>query len=420
MESIKKITKQYLSRGLWISGPQFLSVAVQLVTLPIVLRAIPADMYGGFQFAFAVFVWITLFSVNHITLGASRGVAMDKLGTFLYAFFYRLRIVVPLGLVTVLVAYFYDPSRGAFQQLLMIVGAYIALGYLPQMSFVQFFVARQQFKNYFTWQAILLVLAPICATIAAVVSGDVRIYALAQFGTVTVVSIVGMAWILMRNKVVQSYLKGEIDRSVVRYGFSLVPAGIIQGTSNQLVSFVIGPFLGFVNLAIYSVASRVEAAVRNFFSSVYQMTYADFARKDLNELKFFLRERQARLFGGAVLVSVLVAIPGFLYIQYVMPELYGSAAKLYLILVVGFPAVLWQMILNTVLASHLRHRALLFSGIFPSIIKIALVVALGFSFGIMGVAVAVALSAWISCGFYQIAVFYNDFFRSLKKSPENK
>lgn len=410
---LKKVTKLYFNRGLWISAPQFLSIVVQLVTLPIVLRSIAVDMYGGFQFVSTIFTWVTVFSFGYITLGASRGIAINKLGTFLYAFLYRLRIVVPLGVLLILGSYLFDVSRGVFQQLLYIVGAYLIIGYLPQISFPEFFVARQQFKNYFVWQSVLFILVPIFSATAAFFTHDVRIYALVQFGCISLVSVAVFFWILIRNKIFIAYNNKEIDTGVIKYGLSLFPAEIVSGTSNQLTNFVIGPFFGFVNLAVFSVASRIDSAAKNFLSSVYHIIYADFAKKDFEELRQILRNKNKFFFLLSIIISFFIAIPGFLYIRYALPDLYSKATIFYVILVTGFPAVLLQTILYTFLASHLRHKTLVFTGIFPSIIKILLILGLGFAFGIVGIAVAIALTAWINYAFYYVSVFHKKFLFSL-------
>ncbi len=409
MAFLKRAIRTYFSRGFYISGPQFFSIAIQLVTLPIVLRSLSQDAFGGYQFAFSVFTWATLFTVGNITLGASRGIATDKKGTFLYAFLYRLRIVVPLGLLLILASYFFDTSRGMFQQLIYLSGAYLALGFLPQVSFSEYFVASQQFRNYFSWQSALSIGTPILSAIAAAWTHDVRIYTLVQFGSITLISICGFAWVLMRNGVVASYRRGEIDRSVIRYGFSLAPAEIVSGTAGQATSFIIGPFFGFANLAIYSVASRIDSAVRNFLSSFYHVWYADFARKNFEELRRALHEKRFIISFAAVLFSAAVAVPGFIYIRYAIPGEYSFAAVIYAILVVGFPAVLLQAILHTFLTAHLRHRALVFANIIPSALRIILIIAGGYAYGVVGIAVAVSVSTWINYAFYYGSVFHREF-----------
>src|SRR3989344_3247343 len=92
---VRTVVSVYGSDSLFLSLPFALSIPVSIITLPIILRNLSIEDYGRFQFVLAVQVWLITLTAGQITLGAQRGIAQGKDGTFLYAFLSRLRFVIP-------------------------------------------------------------------------------------------------------------------------------------------------------------------------------------------------------------------------------------------------------------------------------------------------------------------------------------
>ena len=406
---IKSLIKRYSVGGFFLTSPQVASVFVGLVTLPIVLANLTVKDYGEFQFIQALQLWMITLTASYITLGARRGIIKGLKGTFLFAFFSRLKLFAILMLLVLLGASFiYYIGFITSSILLIVMGAYLIIGYLPQISYLQFFIAKKQFKNYALWQIVTSVLASITSAYAAFTTHDILIFAYVLFGLTSLMGLAGFFYVIFKNNLYSPYKRGEIDRTCFSYGIKLIPASLISGTSNKITSFIIGPFFGFANLAVFSIALRLEERFRGPTKSLQNLLYSDFVGIEQKEL---VSKIKMKLMQGLLLSTVFTLICvflGYLYIDLFLPEAYQGAKLYFLILALGLPAVILQIIMHTILEANLRHRELTALIILPSILKILIIVLLGFLLGIIGICFGVVLGYWISLAFYYFLTIKRD------------
>jgi len=398
---IKILTKRYLIDSFFLTFPQLIAIFVTLITLPIILANIPIKDYGIFQFVLALQLWIVTLTAGHIILGAKKGIAKGLDGTFLFAFFYRLKLLAVLGLIGVIISIvLYRVGFTVWSLLLLTMSLFLIIGYLPQVSYREFFIAKKQFKNFAIWQTIPSVLVSIALAAAAFLTHNILICAITYFGLITLISWSGVLYVVYRNNLFFAYKQGRIDRKCIPYGLKLIPASLILQTSNKISNFIIGPFFGFANLAVFSIASQLDVKFKSFTKLSYNLLYSDFAKYEQDKL---VKKIKSRLKQG-IMVSVIITLGciflGYIYINLFLPQLYQSAKLYFLILSLGLPAVILQIILHTVLAANLRYKELTVLLILPNLIKIILIILLGLLFKVIGVCWGVALGAWISFSFY--------------------
>jgi len=409
----KKIFQKYFTDSFFLNVPLVINMVITLITLPIILASLPIADYGKWQFILALQSWLVAFSGSNITSASKRGIARGLKGTFLYAFLARLKLLILIGLVIIFTAgvlkflgYF------TFSILLVILGLYLIFGYLFQISFYEFLIAKKEFRKWCFWQVLISFVSQVGSAIIAYLTKNVIYFALFQLGSTAILSWVGWFWITKKEKLTESYKKGEIDKECVLYGLKLIPVDLVSITSTKLSHFIIGPFFGFSNLAIFSVANKLRDKCAGVIKSIRPMLYADFAKKEGKELIKIINRHLVKIGILSSVLSLIFLLTGWFYIILFLPKTFHQATIYLAILLLGLPSGMIAILLHTALESHLRYKELAIVGVVSNLLKVFLILLFGYLWKIIGICFALAVSGWISFGFY--------YFLTLKKQSAIK
>jgi len=261
---------------------QSITVAIQLVVMPFLARVLSPAEFGIFQFSQTVITWLSIFSIGNSTLAAKKGMVENKNGTILYAFVYRFKFVATLTILCFIAAgVFFFFGKPILPMLSIIVGLFLLFGYLPQVSFPQLFIAKENFGLFVFWQSLAIFVSQAFTLWTAFATENVVLVMFAQYASLAVICILAFLWGLKKYHCVAAYKKGEIDCSCVDYGKKLIPVEILQGTAGSIHNFIIGPLFGFASLAVFSIATRIDVLFRSIISSGYYLLYADFAKIEI-------------------------------------------------------------------------------------------------------------------------------------------
>lgn len=400
-----QLINKYFSGVFFLNTPSLLNSLIALVTLPIILSHLPVADYGKWQFILAIQIWLSVFTGENITVGSKRGIAQGLDGTLLYGLFSRLKLLTPLGAVVIGTAFFvriFGLQDSTFAILLLIIGIYLVFGYVFQKSLHEFLIAKKRFKAWSFWQMLITSLSTIIATWAALHTGNIVYFASFYLGSVVLLSGTGFVWILKKEKVVESYRKGEIDKKCESYGLKLIPVDLISQTGVKISHFVIGPFFGFANLAVFSVANKLRDKCAGVIKTARPLFYADFARTDKKELTKTINRHLVRMGIIGIFFTIIFMGLGWFYIKFFLPESFQAAIKYFFILVLSMPAVTMAIVFHTALESHLRYKELSLAIVFSNVLRLFLIILFGYFWQITGICVALMMSSWITCGFYYI------------------
>jgi O-antigen/teichoic acid export membrane protein len=397
----KKLIEKYFVDSFFLNFPRFIVILVELATIPITLANLSIKDFGFFSFVLALQLWITTLTAGHITAASKRGISRGLEGTFLFAFFVRLKILLVVGLIVFIVSFLlYLLIPGTLFLLIIIMAIFLIFGYLPQVSYGIFLIAKKKFKKSAIWQILLPVSTSLAFTLSAFLTHNILICTIVYFGSITFISWLGFLHLVFKNNLFSAYKKNKIDRECVPYGLKLIPASLVQQTSSQITNFIIGPFFGFANLAIFSVAFGLLDKFRGFTKTLDNLFYADFARSNQDKLIKKIKSKLGQGIFISIILTLFCVFLGFTYIHFFLPESYQQTKTYFLILSFSLPAVILESILATVLMANLRHKELTISLILPNLIKIILIFISGILFKIIGICWAVVLGAWISLAFY--------------------
>lgn len=402
----KSLFQNYFINSFYLILPQFVAVLIGAITLPIILANLPVEDYGLSQFVLTLEVWLVVFSGDNITAGAKRGIAKELDGTFLFAFFARFKLLIIVGLIGLIASFFvYNAGFNTLALLLAIMCAFLIFGYLFQVSYPEFFIAKKQFKSFAAWQIISSIITAASTTATAFFTHNILMFTIVQFGISTLISWMGWLYIVKKNNLILAYKKGEIDKECVSYGKKLIPADIVSLTAGKISHFIIGPFFGFANLAVFSIANKLRDHFATFIKKVRPLFYADFTKNKKDEL---IKSLNSKLKYGiiiSIIATLFCIIGGYLYIKLFLPSAYRAAITYFLILSLTLPPIILMLIMHIILEVNFRYKELSAIATIPNLIKIALILVLGSLFKTIGVCWGVVLGQWIIFGFYYFFVF---------------
>lgn len=405
--------KRYSSSSLLVSAPQIISMIVGIITLPIILNNLPTKDYGVLQFVLTIQLWMIVFSGGNITLGSKKGIAEGKDGTFLYAFLKRLKLLLAIGILGILVAVFlWNNSYFAIDnlaRLFLILNLYLIFGYLPQTAYSEYFIAKKKFKELAVCRIFSGTLTQVGAVLVAFLYKDIVLFSIAQFGLLAITGWISVGYVLIKYKILLHYRKREIETECYYYGLKLIPSQVIQASASYLSNFVIGPFFGFMNLAIFSIATKLEILLRNSFTSMfYSLFYSDYVDRGREGSLRIIKSKMNFTLILSFLIATLLYLSGYVYIRFFLPPVYHSSILYFFILILGFPAYMLQIGIKTMLEAFFYHKELTVIAIVPNILFIVLILLFGLWFGVAGIAFATTVNAWITFALYYIIVFHKE------------
>ncbi len=397
------VFQKYFFDSLYINIPGGLTFLVQLAVLPIALKYLRVEDYGLFQFVFALQAWLDILTAPYITLGAKRGIARGLDGTLLFAFFSRLKFTAVISVFVVFGAFFvYRHGSQTLALLLLVMSLFFVSGSLAHETFRQFFIAKKQFFQFAFWKSAIAVIPPIGGTISAVVTQNIIVFAIVQLSLASLLSIAAFLYVLLRNGIVSSWRRGAIDKDIFPFGVKLIPSGIAVASAEKGAELIIGPLFGFGNLAVFSIAAKLQAMFENVLITSYYLFYADFAKEDWDMAVMKIKRKLLQGLVLAAFVTALFLIAGYMYITVFLPASYQMAKVYLLIFSAGLPPLVLYGVMRALLEANLRHKELTILSVLPSSIKLFLILAAGYFFGILGIVWGITIAAWVSFAFYYV------------------
>lgn len=401
-----KILRKYSFNSIVLILPLVIAALLSLITLPIILKSLPIEDYGKFQFVLAVQLWSIALTGSDISVGVKNAIAKGFYGTFLYVFIYRIKFLVGVGLLGLLIALVLFLIKSYLLSILFaIVFIFLILGHLTNVSYINFFVAEKQFKKKSIWEIISIVIVTLVSTLVAYYTRSIILFAIVRLGMTTMISWMGFIYVIKKYNLVRAYKNNAIDKKCIAYGLKLVPSNLVNLTSTKISSFIIGPFLGYSNLSLFYVASNLRDKFADLIRIINPLLYADFVKNKKNKLIKLIKPKLKIFALITVLFTFLAAILGYFYMLLFLPESYQAGKLYFVILSLVFPASIISFLLSTVLESQLLHKELITTRITNDILKIILILLFGFFGGIIGICIGITLSGWIGLGIYYVLIF---------------
>jgi len=378
---------------------------MRLVTLPLVLIALPIADYGLLQLAVIFRICLDVFLGNQITVGSKRGIANNLDGTFLYALYYRFRIfLITLPVAALFLWAIYLAGYPKLFWMILIITIGFVFGEMPRDSVKNYFFAKKRFRAFAILDSAIVIASVLASTIGAILTGSVIVFALAEFIAVAFISLFSLLYLGVSEKLFLAYRKKEIDRKVIDYGLKMIPGTTVLTFSDRFANIFVTVFFGLNSLAIFSVVEKMHKIFKEFLNSTNDLLYADFSKARISGLikttKLNLKKGLALSFSIVLFFTILA----YFYIDLFLPADYQIAKIYILILALSLPPIIPQGIIQTILEVNFKHRDLTGLIINSNLVKIIIILVLGLFFGIWGVLAGLVLGNWAMLFFYYFTV----------------
>lgn len=399
--------KKIFSSFFYLSLPYPILFLVTFISLPIVLKSVSKEHYGLFFFTLAIGDWLSAATGVNIFTGMKRGVANKQEGTFMFVFFKRVRLILLIGFLLIFVGIslniFY--KKELLGSLLLIAPLSIFSYGLFRPILIEYLVAKQEFRKLAFWKILMYTLPYIVSTAVVFFVRNIVLFAMLQLGILMLICVLGFLYLIRKYNLISAYKKGLIDSNCYPYGLKLIPVDLVSVTAFKLSTFLIGPFVSFSELAVFSVANNLRDRTSEFIKNIRSFLYADFAKLSQESLLKKVRKKSAFLIIASFAISSLIAMGGVVYIKFVLPLTYHHAIFYFLILSFSFPASILDIVLMTMLEAHLRHKELIIRKLIPDILKIIIILVFGYFWKTTGICIGVTLSMWLALGICYFVTF---------------
>lgn len=389
--------RRLLTSSFSLNVPYGISFIVTFVTLPLILKGLNKESYGLFVFALAVEEWVSSISGLNITAGMKRGLAHSLDGTFVYALLRRWLILILVGMLLGVSSFFtvLVLKKATLGYLLLIMAIYAMTGVLFRPLLLEFFAAKKLFYQLAFWKTLMTSIPAVGSALVALSSGDVLFFALFQLGSMTLISFVGCIYIMRKYSLVKAYRLQKVDTTCFSYGLRMIPADFTSLLAFKLSHFIIGPFLGFAELAVFSVASGFRDKVSEMMKNVRTLVYSDFASMHEKQIIRKISNKLFLLLVVSLLITLGIISAVTFYVKLFLPTEFALSISYFIVLSLSFPASLIDIVLQTMFESHLRHRELIIRRVSSDLLRIAMIFVMGYFFGVMGICAAISVSMWV-------------------------
>ena len=393
----------------FLNLPNVVNVFVTVVSLPILLRSLSSEAYGQWQYVLAFQSLAVVFTASQITSASKRGIALNKAGTFYFALKKRSQLaLIPSVLFLVLAELFILKNDIVLSYLCLMSIGYLYINTIVVLSLSEYYIAKEQFARWSTWQMITSTVSTVLGCVVAVYTKNILFFVLSLFVYTTCVVLVELVRVSRRDHLVAAFKAKEYDASCYTYGIKSIPNDSINALSFKLVDIIIANTFGYKDLAIFSVAQKIRNVLVNVLKTLGPLLYVEFAKQKLEfGMERIKRSLVVSFLGGTGMAIVAVG-SAYTYISFFLPAEYQSAILYVFILALSIPFVIPTTFLYTFLDAHLRYRAITFATVIPNIIKIMLILFFGYLFGLVGFAIALSVHTVFSFLFYMIAVYKKD------------
>lgn len=404
LRATEKYTKTdmiYLaSGGFWLSLKIFILGILSLGSSIAFANLLPKETFGQYKYIFSIFGLLALATLPGMGISVVKSVARGYEGTPLFALKTKIKWGVAGSFASVCIALYYFLQGNT-----TLAGAFVlAALFLPFVDTLNIFntilTGKQLFRISVFYETMVQMIS-ISTIVTILFFTDNLLAILAGY----FLSYTATRFVILRIVVKKHTLNKEVDASAITHGKHLSVMDVLGTATEALENALVWQFMGAAPLAAYALAKTIPLQISAAFKKIATLALPRFARRDIESIKQSLLYRIALLLILLVIVVVAYIIIAPHIFQLIFPK-YTDAiiyTQLYILTLLLFP----KKIIGTALNAHGQTKALYINSIATPSLKLALLLLMVPSFGIMG-----AIFAEISAQIFSFALLSFLFIRS--------
>ena len=380
--------RSYVKNTSYLMAVNVISIICGLATSIAFTRLTSKEVYGQFGFIMSVVGVFAIFSLpgmdTSIVQAAANG--YDKIfseGTktrFKWSF-------IGSGSLIVTGVYYYFIEGSSLLAVCFFIATLFFPAFFVLESYSSFLRGKKQFNIDSEYRSISLVASALVTIAVIYYFRDLKWIV---FGSMASASLMNLYFFTRISK--KQKMNNEMDEGAISYGKHLTLAGVIFRVRAHYDKIIIAGFLGFAEVAIYSIARVFAEQIYNLVKNVGHATFPDFAILEKKDAYLAIKKRLFYVFLGIGLISVV----GIILVPYFIPLLFTLKytesilyAQLFFIIVIPRSlAILFYMVLQAQKETQTLYK-INFGYAISEIILLSVLVP---SFGLMGLVVSKGIS----------------------------
>lgn len=344
-------------------------------------RVLSKDVFGQYNLIISIFGLVSILSLPGMNSSITRSCARGFDGSFFEGTKSRIRWGLAGSFALFIIGLYYYTVDLFNLSFGLLVAAMFFIPYFSFRTYGGYLLSKKRFKTWSLYLSIVTIVANLTTAIIAYYFRNLLIVILVLLGMASIINII------LLFKTLKEKENNRVDAETVPYGKRLTAVIILSMIKSHLDKIIIGLFLGFEALAIYSVAITIPRQVKPIWTTITNMIFSDLSKKKKNYAYLAVRKR----FRYVMLLSILIIIIGILVMPPLIYYLYSSKyldsifyAQLLMLITLSGPSII---LVNLATAQKQLRKVYNVSTI-PAVIHIVLLIILTPLYGIMGATIA--------------------------------
>ncbi len=320
--TIRKLSKPlnldliyFTNKGKYLLFAHIVSLLMRLFLSAVLARSLSKVVYGQYNFILSVVGTLIVFTLTGVNSALTIASAQRKDGFYLQALKSKLKFSVFGVLILIGISIYFFITNNSHLAWPILITALFFIPFYVFLLYFPFLNGKKYFKKYSLYSIVTETIPVSITIIVILLSKNLTLIILSWF------CITSLFNIYFFKKTLKLRKNNLGDKKLLSYGKSLT---IINFLSNVLVNIdklLVSYFLGFANLAIYTIASMFPEQLKRLLKAVgVPLVFPDFSVLDKNEVYKKIKKRLWLLFSLAILVSLI----GLLSAPYLITLVYGA------------------------------------------------------------------------------------------------
>ncbi len=371
----------YIKNSAYMITQNVFSALAALALSVLLARVFPHEVYGQYNFVFSLLGIVSLFSLPGINIALSASVAKGYEGSLLLGAKKKILYSTSGSFLLFLLSLYYL-SIGEYLLFLSLIITALIFPFFSTFNIISaYFIGKKRFDRYSFWTTLSAVISSFITVIVGYIFRNLLIVISVYLTSATLVNI----YVFLN---VMREVKGKkVDKGIVPYGKRLTLITSLGALRFYIDKVVIASFLGFHELAIYSVATAIPNQSKPLWSILSHITFPDLARKSFKDACEAVRKRFVFILLGAVgiILAGVVLLPPVILFFY--SSKYAESIfyfQLLMISTIAGPSA----VVNTILTSQGKINRLYKAETIINLVGIVLIFVLTYLYGLLGTCIA--------------------------------
>jgi len=377
-----------VKNGLYLFSSNILSLAF-LFILPYVFGNYASkELYGQYNYVLSILGFLAAFTLTGMNEAIIQAIAKGKEGVFVQGTKERVKWSILGSFSLVIIGAYYVIKDSPNLGLALIIAAIIFPFYNGLQTYTAMFTGKCQFNKLSQYRAIgTIIPVVVIATIVYCTNNLIMIITAYLVST----ALFNIIFFYLAIKKIEN---NDMDSNSISFGKHMTFIAVISDISLYVDKIILGHYLDFEAIAVYSFAISMPEQVKSFSHIISTLILPKLSIMEEKQIKKIMRKRFLQLMAlciGMIIVYWYIAPVVFhIFFPNYMDSVYYS--KIYMVSFITLPSVL----LATTFKAKIKTKELYIFNIVSSISQLVLLFVLVPTMGIMGAILSRVLGRLIS------------------------